>query len=141
MATYPSTSRDGHPFLRTPLALAIACFLGALVTDIAYVRTVEPMWYTFSVWLLTAGLLVALVAALGVPRLLSRRWRVGGAGLVAGSVVALALVLEILNAFVHSRDGWTAVVPDGLILSAVTVALLAVRGWFFTLPADGRAVA
>ena len=38
-------------------------------------------------------------------------------------------VVELVNAFVHSRDGWTAVVPTGLTLSIVSVALLAVSAW------------
>ena len=39
-----------------------------------------------------------------------------------GNVVAL--VLAIVNMFVHSRDAWTSVVPTGLILSAATVVIL-----------------
>jgi uncharacterized membrane protein len=40
---------------------------------------------------------------------------------------ALAVVLAVINAFVHSRDGYTAVVPSGLMLSAsvIIVVLLA----------------
>ncbi len=41
----------------------------------------------------------------------------------------VAMLLELINAFVHSRDGWTAVVPQGLILSGVTVLLLLVSAW------------
>jgi uncharacterized membrane protein len=42
---------------------------------------------------------------------------------------ALALVLSILNAFVHSRDAYTSVVPLGLFLSGLVVVILAVTGW------------
>lgn len=41
----------------------------------------------------------------------------------------LVMLLELLNIFVHSRDGWTSVVPEGLALSAVSVALLLVSAW------------
>jgi uncharacterized membrane protein len=44
-------------------------------------------------------------------------------------------VLSIVNVLVHSRDGYTAVVPTGLALSGlVTVLLLslAVGGWGLT---------
>ena len=41
----------------------------------------------------------------------------------------LVLLLGILNAFLHSRDGYTSVVPMGLILSALTVLVLLVTGW------------
>jgi uncharacterized membrane protein len=37
---------------------------------------------------------------------------------------ALAILLALANAFVHSRDGYTAVVPTGLTLSALVVAVL-----------------
>jgi uncharacterized membrane protein len=33
-------------------------------------------------------------------------------------------MLAFVNAFVHSRDGYTAVVPDGLILSILVVVIL-----------------
>ena len=42
---------------------------------------------------------------------------------------ALAIVLALINAFVHSGAGYTAVVPTGLILSALVVAILLVTGW------------
>jgi uncharacterized membrane protein len=37
---------------------------------------------------------------------------------------AVAVLLSLFNAFVHSRDGYTAVVPTGLMLSALVVAVL-----------------
>jgi uncharacterized membrane protein len=47
--------------------------------------------------------------------------------LVIGSPIVLALA--ILNNFVHSRDAWTGVVPEGLILSAVTVLAIVITAW------------
>ena len=46
---------------------------------------------------------------------------------VAASLVAL--FLSIINAFVHSRDGYTAVVPQGLTLSAVVVLVMLLATW------------
>jgi uncharacterized membrane protein len=37
---------------------------------------------------------------------------------------AIAVLLSLINAFVHSRDGYTAVVPAGVTLSALVVVLL-----------------
>jgi uncharacterized membrane protein len=39
---------------------------------------------------------------------------------------ALAVLLALINAFVHSRDGYTAVVPTGLMLSGLVVVVLLV---------------
>jgi uncharacterized membrane protein len=47
--------------------------------------------------------------------------------LLIGSPVVLALA--ILNNFVHSRDAWTAVVPEGLGLSAITVVAIIITAW------------
>ena len=41
----------------------------------------------------------------------------------------VVLLLSVLNAFVHSRDGYTAVVPDGLVLSVVVVLLMIGVTW------------
>jgi uncharacterized membrane protein len=39
-----------------------------------------------------------------------------------------------VNAFVHSRDAWTSVVPTGLVLSIITAVLAIVSSWIgFTL--------
>jgi uncharacterized membrane protein len=89
------------------------------------------MWETFSIWLITAGLVVAGLAAIaGLVDL------VGNRGIRAmtptwSHIVAnvLALVLALINAFVHSRDGYTAVVPTGLILSGLVVVILLFTGW------------
>jgi uncharacterized membrane protein len=42
---------------------------------------------------------------------------------------ALAVLLSVVNAFVHSRDGYTAVVPSGLTLSALVVVVLLFTAW------------
>ena len=107
---------------------APAFFTGALVTDLAYGATVNLQWQYFSIWLLTAGLVMGGVA--GVAGLID--WRGAGDRARAGGRLVLGLVvwvLSFLNAMVHSRDGWTAVVPDGVILSGTVVALLAIRSW------------
>ena len=90
------------------------------------------MWETFSVWLITAGLVMAgfsFVAAL--IDLARPRHRHPTAISVWPRVLltAVALALALVNAFVHSRDGYTAVVPTGLILSALVVVILLCAAW------------
>jgi uncharacterized membrane protein len=109
---------------------SIACFLGALATDITYSQTAEMMWTDFSAWLLAAGLAVgALAALLCVFDLITGRLiginRVTWPNAI-GSIVIVGLAF--LNSLVHSRDAWTSVMPMGLILSAVTFAVIVVAG-------------
>ena len=109
----------------------IVCFIGALCTDIAYARSADVQWANFSAWLLAAGVVMGVLAALAGlidfaanPRIRAKRAAWPHA---LGNVVAMLLAL--LNNFVHSRDGWTGVVPTGLILSLLTVLVLLVTGW------------
>lgn len=100
----------------------VAYFTAALVTDLAYWRTDEVMWERFSVWLIAGGLVMAaLVALAAIVDLAFGRQR--PAGLRAFGYV-LAILLSLVNVLVHSRDGYTAVVPTGLTLSAIVVAIL-----------------
>ena len=121
----------GHPVHPMLVPVPIVCFVGTLVTDLAYWRTSEIQWANFSAWLLAVGLVVSVLVALtGIIDFLGeRRIRALGAAWIHGLGNALVLVLSIINAFVHSRDGWNAVVPTGLILSAVVVLILLITGW------------
>jgi uncharacterized membrane protein len=122
-----ATRTGGFALYPSLASFPLAFFLGALVTDLVYWRAPDAMWETFSVWLITAGLIMAgvsVVAALidivrGLPGN-PRRAPVWPGLLLTG----VAFVLALINAFVHSRDGYTAVVPTGLILSVLVVAIL-----------------
>src|SRR3546814_15136362 len=81
------------------------------------------MWQHFSEWLLLAGLVFGALAALAgaVDFLVRPEVRAPGAAWPHALGSVIALVLAIVNSFVHAADGWTGVVPYGLILSAATV--------------------
>ncbi len=118
----------GRSFYAILVPFSIACFIGTLLTDLAYLATDSVLWETFSVWQLTIGLVVAALAVVGGIVDLVRSRRVRGLAQpwlrVLGQFVAFGL--SLLNVFVHSRDGYTAVVPEGLILSALVVLVLIV---------------
>jgi uncharacterized membrane protein len=127
-----STARLGeHPIHPMLVPIPIACFVGTLVTDLAYWGTADMMWADFSAWLLAAGLVVSVFAAIAglVDFLGERRIRALPQSWVHGLGNALALILATINAFVHARDGYTSVVPTGLILSALVVLILLVTSW------------
>jgi uncharacterized membrane protein len=109
-------------------SFAAASFVAALFTDLVYWRAPDAMWETFSVWLITAGLVMAGVSALSGVIGLARRHRRARSRLQL-LVIAVAYFLAFINAFVHSRDGYTAVVPTGLLLSILVVILLGLAGW------------
>lgn len=128
----PSHARiAGHPIHPMLVGFPITCFFGAFLTDLAYWRTADMQWANFSVWLITAGLIMGLLAALAglTDFLTSRAIRGLRTAWLHGAGNGLALLLSLFNVFVHSRDAYTSVVPTGLILSGVVVLLLVFTGW------------
>jgi uncharacterized membrane protein len=120
-----------HPIYGMLLPVPIVCFIGVLLTDIAYLESGGNLvWLDFSSWLLLAGLAFGVVAAIvllvDVIRSPGARTGVGWAHLL---FFYAALVVELLSMFVHQRDGWTAVAGLGLILSIVGAVLVLIAGW------------
>lgn len=109
----------------------IVCFIGALVTDIVYSQTALIMWSTFSAWLLAAGLLLGGIAAVVglIDYFNDARLRRSTVAIAHMLLNIAVLLIELVNSFVHARDAWTSVVPTGLTLSIIAVALMAVSGW------------
>lgn len=144
MATRSQAAR--RRFLLHPpfVAMGGTLLIAAFFTDYNYLSSSLFQWANFSAWLITAGLVLALISAI----FLFIDLLIGGAGRIRWvdfAILALAVILSIFNALVHSRDAWTSVVPDEIALSAITAILLLVaafRGWTVTgdhLPGDGGA--
>jgi uncharacterized membrane protein len=116
----------GRPLHKMLVAFSAAYFTGALVTDLVYWQMPAVMWERFSIWLITAGLVVAgfAVAAYAIDLLAGRQ--IDRPALPRAVGYALAVLLSLVNAFVHSRDGYTAVVPAGLTLSGLVIVVLLV---------------
>jgi uncharacterized membrane protein len=114
-----------HPLL---VGSGAGLLIAAFATDVIYCQTLLFQWNNFSIWLLMAGLILAALAGLALlldvalGRIEAMAW-----GRFAGFTAAALLAL--LNAFVHSRDAYTAVAPEGVELSAVVAVILLVLGW------------
>src|SRR5437899_13068181 len=104
----PTRRPHGRPIHRMLVSFSAAYFTGALVTDLVYWQMPDVMWERFSIWLITAGLVVAgfAVVAYMIDLLAGRQIDRPVLSRVVG--YALALLLALINAFVHSRDGYTA---------------------------------
>jgi uncharacterized membrane protein len=107
--------------------IPFGCFVAALIFDIIYSETAVMLWDKGAAWLIVFGLLFAVV-----PRLvnLTQVWVTSRRTATRTDKLdfwlnLLAIVVAIVNAFVHSRDAY-AVVPTGLWLSVCTVILLSI---------------
>jgi uncharacterized membrane protein len=127
-----SIARIGkHPIHPMLVTIPIVCFVGTMLTDVMYWESTKMQWADFSAWLVTIGVIVGWIAAVAglidffgnrVVRDQPPAWPHA-----IGNVIVL--ILATVNMFVHSRDAWTSVVPTGLALSVLTVAILLFTGW------------
>jgi uncharacterized membrane protein len=117
--------------------IPVVCFVAALVTDIAYSASAFLMWLHFSEWLIAAGVAFGALAALAllIEFVASDVIRTGAFGWAHLVLFCAAVIVELFNAFVHTIDGWTAVVPSGMILSIIGAILaLAAVATLFVVP-------
>jgi uncharacterized membrane protein len=119
-----------HPISSILLPVPVVCFLGALLTDLAYLNSDgNLLWVNFSSWLLAAGLLVGAIAGLII--LIDMVRGIRGPGVLAFFLLLGAWIVELINSFVHARDGWTAVAGAGVTLSVVGTLLVLAAGWLW----------
>ena len=102
-------------------------FVGALIFDILYSNTYTVLWVKAAAWLISIGLVFAII-----PQLinLGRTWfgkrRIRTRNLAINFwLQVVAIVAALLNAFVHSRDAY-ATMPAGVWLSVLTVLAMVI---------------
>lgn len=126
-----TASIAGHPIHPMLVPFPIAFFVSAFLTDIAYAATGDPIWATAGLWLLGAGLIMAGLAAIAglidvvgdvQIRQLKDAWLHAGGNL-------LAVLIELYNFYLRYHDGAAAIVPVGMLLSGLVVAILLFTGW------------
>lgn len=102
------------------------------VTDIVFLATRDPFWARVSFYLLIGGLVSAAIAAvfglvdfLGIHQ--ARSHRAGWAHVFTNVGV---MTLGLVNLLLRTSTSSLTVPEDGLLLSLLTAALLAVGGWY-----------
>jgi uncharacterized membrane protein len=126
-----TASIAGHPIHPMLIPFPIAFFVATFVCDLVFWKTGNASWFDATVWLLGAGLIIAALAAvmgvidvLGDAQIRALRtvwWHAGGN--------VLAVVIELINWFLRYTQGSSAVLPTGIVLSAVVTAILLFTGW------------
>jgi uncharacterized membrane protein len=119
----------GRPIHRMLVSFSAAYFTGALITDLVYWQMPDVLWERFSIWLIAAGLIVAGLATVAYVIDLAGGRKIERPAWPRVVGYAVAVSLSVINAFVHSRDGYTAVVPTGLMLSGLVIVVLLLTAW------------
>jgi uncharacterized membrane protein len=125
-------SIGGHPLHPVLVPFPLAFLTGAALTDIVYWQSTETFWAQASFWLLAAGLAGGIAAALlglidfvSIPR--ARQGPAGWVHLIGNPAV---LAISLFNLARRQPDPQASILPVGLVLSLLTVALLLITGWF-----------
>jgi len=126
-----SASIAGHPVHPMLVPFPIAFFVATFVCDLVFWRNGNASWFDATLWLLGAGLVMAALAAVAgltdvigdarIRALSTAWWHAGGNVLV--------VVLELINWMLRYTHGAAAVLPNGIILSALVVCILLFTGW------------
>ncbi len=121
----------GHPIHPMLVPFPIAFLVGALATDLAFSGTGDAFWSRASLWLIGAGLVMGSLAAVaGLVDFLSiREARIGAVGWVHFLGNGAAMLLALWNLLLRLEGAPSAIMPTGLILSALVVAIFLVTGW------------
>ncbi|MBC3300843.1 hypothetical protein H0Z09_06905 [Pseudomonas sp. SWRI18] len=122
---YPTKPGALHAIL---LAGSVPLFLGALLSDIAYGQTYQIQWANFASWLIAGALVFSGFALLFALVNLLRAERKSGRPAAYFLLLLAAWVLGLVNAFQHAKDAF-AMMPAGLVLSAIVTLLALVAAW------------
>ncbi|MBB5753050.1 DUF2231 domain-containing protein [Prosthecomicrobium pneumaticum] len=137
--SYPNGSGSaaalfGHPLHPLIVPIPIGAFALAFVSDLFGITTGGPLWAGISFFLLAAGLIGGLLAAVfGIVEMMGvRRARTMGIGWAHGAVNVLMLAVAFFSLLLR-REGWGTDNPPVLmphvISSGVAFLLLLVAGW------------
>jgi uncharacterized membrane protein len=122
---------NGHPIHPMLVPLPIGALVGAALADVAYVRTHDPFWARSARHLTDAAIVGATMAAVpGAIDFASRAeirerpeaWIHAGGN---AGVLGLALVSRAAR----RRDERGAASGSGLVISALSTAILGITGW------------
>lgn len=102
-------------------------FVAGLLFDKFYTSTAEIFWAKAASWVITFGLLFAII-----PRFINLFYvwfrpliETRKIDLINFWIYGFAIITATLNAFIHGRDAF-AIAPTNLILSIITVSLISI---------------
>lgn len=121
----------GHPVHPMLITFPIAFFVGTLASDAAYWWTADGFWPQMSFWLLVGGLAGGTLAALSgmADFLLVRGIRQHVTSWNHFIMAIMAMSIAAANLALRWHEPAAALLPWGIFLSALNVAVLFVAGW------------
>ena len=121
----------GHPIHPMLIPFPIAGFVGTFVTDLVFAFSGDPFWAAMSFYLLSAGLVMAALAALAgftdfLGDRLVRQHNAAWHHMIGNVVVVL---FQVTNWIIRGEPDNTEILPSGLLISAAVAVILLYTGW------------
>lgn len=134
MSHQPTPSRaaiKGHPIHPMLIPLPIGLVIAALGADLGYWLEGSRAWALAGLWLVGGGLISGLFAAVAgfVDFISIRQIREHRVALLHGIGNAVVLVLLLISFLLRLPDVEDAVLPWGLVFTALSTAILGYTGW------------
>ena len=121
----------GHPLHPMLIPVPIGLLVATFVCDLVFWGSQDQFWASAAFWALTGAIVSALIAAIagfmdffGNSRIraIKDAWRH-----MIGNLVAV--VLALLSLWMRASNGPEFILPWGLLISTVIVALILYTGW------------
>jgi uncharacterized membrane protein len=130
-ATRSAVAIASHPLHAMTVNFPIAYLVGGFATDLAFWWTLDPFWARASLWIIGAGFFMGGLAALfGTLEFLLvkeiRRFVSSWSHFLAGITL---LAVAAANWWGRVGDPVAAVLPWGLVLSALSAGAVGWAGW------------
>jgi uncharacterized membrane protein len=122
----------GHPIHPMLIPFPIAFLVGGLLADLAYWSTADAFWARAAAWLIGAGFVSGVAAAVFglVDFLFIRRVRALRAAWFHFIGNGAVLLLTLWNLAIRLDGAAAPILPTGLLISAAVVVLLLFTGWY-----------
>jgi uncharacterized membrane protein len=121
----------GHPLHPMLITFPIALLIGVLVCDSVFWWTADPFWARMAFWMIVGGLAGGGLAALSgmADFMLVRPIREHVASWSHFILAIMAMSIAATNLMLRWEDEAAAVLPWGIMVSALNVVMLSFAGW------------
>lgn len=127
-----TAAAKGHPLHPMIIPLPITFLITVLITDIVWWFTGDDFWARVSIWLLGAGVVTGMLAGIvgSIDFFTIKQAREGSSGWIHAVGNIAVIIIAAINWIIRIDALESAILPWGVIMSAIVALLLVITGWY-----------